>query len=1274
MIAAVAVVALALVSGASAVAGRASTSSPASPAYDFVPHAIPTAPYDQIERANNAADLSGDGRPDLVIAGESYLVWYQNPPDPGRPGAVWTPHLIAKGVFGIASLVAIRDLNGDGRPDIVVGQTVRGASAPRQMAWFENKPSGWTRHTLSDDQSCHHLDFGDLNGDGLVDISCAGGSNGRVFWLQHPVQAKIANRWPDYVIDTRPVWGSRVADIDRDGHPDIVSGRAWYRNPDLTPTSKATQKSHWQRLPYTLRTDTAARGGWSPAYFNDLEEISVLDLNGDGRLDVVASLFGSSPESEVSVFLAPADPLTGTWTEIPLDPGPLFSVHTQVIADYDGSGRPQIAVGEMAWAGYAFGHNPGTTHIFVYRLEGRADDPSAWKRYSIAGDDIGTHAADAVDIDGDGRLDLISGEENSGNGNPVQNGRPRWWENRTVPDAPIVVQQPALSGTFRSGEQIWATDGSWAGATSYARQWYRCDADGQSNCAAIPAATSNTLQLGPDDAGHTVAFEVVASNGVGSTSSRSDASPVVDAAYAAPPANTAPPTISAPAFRVGAVVTGDDGSWQDASSFARQWYGCDADGQSNCLPIGGGTGSSLELTPAEGGRTVRFMVVASNTIGGTPAWSDASPVVALQPNRAPDGGFELDPKTYYYGSGSGRFLVSSAVSHGSSGHSWEIDGTGSGAKRIISRYKYVTAVPGEGYRASAWIKTAGLAPNAVVCLQILFYNKSGSVLGKTSCSPPLAGTNDWTNISIGGTSPAKTAFVRVDTILDKGEGTVWYDDLYLTGPAAAPNPVSDLVAAAVDGKVSLSWKKPTGGFDLIDIVRKAGADPSDPSDGTLVYSAKGASFTDLGVANGVEYHYAVWVERAGITSAPTRVDATPIAPVPVTYTAQPTGPYDGTAAGWTVGAVVHVTVGSTLTRLGKIFKPGSTAANTIAVWDEATQAMLFSATVSPAAPAVDLAPLALQANKRYVLGVKEGAGTPWSKAHQLTGLPAFLVVDDSAFAAGSGLSYPGGRDGNAGFSNEDWTMTLTPGGSTTSVSPVTGLQAAAGDGRVDLSWTSPAGPFDSIEIVRKAGADPADPSDGALVCVCAGTSVADTGLTNGTEYRYAAWASRGIALSIPARAGATPAAPAAVTYATQPSGSYSGTAANRVLGAVFHVTVDKTLTEIGKVFAPGSTAANTIAVWDEATQVLLFSGSVSPASPSIAVSPQLLLQAGKRYVLGVKEASGSPWSPGRLLTGLPGFLVVDDSAFLNTSTLSYPTGRDGTPGFSNEDWTMSFAP
>src|SRR5205085_2764280 len=103
------------------------------------------------------------------------------------------------------------------------------------------------------------------------------------------------------------------------------------------------------------------------------------------------------------------------------------------------------------------------------------------------------------------------------------------------------------------------------------------------------------------------------------------------------------------------------------------------------------------------------------------------------------------------------------------------------------------------------------------------------------------------------------------------------------------------------------------------------------------------------------------------------------------------------------------------------------------------------------------------------------------------------------------------------------TPTATPPAPPSAPSPVTSLSATAGNTTVALTWTNPSGGFDQIKVVRKAGSDPADPTDGNAVATGAAiTSAADTGLTNGTTYNYAVWAFSGALFSPATRATATP--------------------------------------------------------------------------------------------------------------------------------------------------------
>jgi hypothetical protein len=379
---------------------------PASTASRFARHTIDQGAFAQVTHVNGVGDVSGDGRPDLVVGGNTWLVWFENPR--------WKPHLIAPGGYGVGSTIVVRDLNGDGRADVLTGDPTT-----RTMVWFQRTRAGWARHTLATGVYCHNIDFGDLNGDGRVDIACADAIYGRVAWLERPT---VAGRpWVVHRIDDgRTFWGAKIVDIDRDGRPDVVAGRAWYRNEgDGTFT----------RYAYTALQDTARpTEGYPGWYFDDHEYLSVLDLNRDRRPDIVATVFAGSQEGQLWAFLAPADPRTQAWQAVLVDRGPLFSVHSQAAADFDGTGAVQVAVAEMDVGGYGFGPNPDPK-LLLYRLVGPASDPASWQRRRV--DTVGSHEAVAVDVDGDGRLDLIGGDENGDRAVPPRKGVARWWRNET---------------------------------------------------------------------------------------------------------------------------------------------------------------------------------------------------------------------------------------------------------------------------------------------------------------------------------------------------------------------------------------------------------------------------------------------------------------------------------------------------------------------------------------------------------------------------------------------------------------------------------------------------------------------------------------------------------------------------------------------------------------------------------------------------------------------------------------------------------------------------
>jgi hypothetical protein len=418
--------------GSATVAPLLAAAPAASPALTFVRRDLSSSPFGQVTEGINVGDIDGDGRPDLVVGGDQYLLWYHNPD--------WTPNLIANGYkFAGGAMVVVRDMDGDGRLDVLTGRYIITDTNNRQLVWYGNTPSGWAPHFVSTTSYCHDMAFADFNGDGRADTACDDHKAKVVSWLQAPTNPTL--QWTTHVVDSRGVMGADVADIDRDGKVDIVAGRAWYRNDGA---------GNFVRYPYTTLTDEADR------FFDDYSKVNVLDLDVDGRVDVFVTLFANSREGQVWAFLAPPDPRTQGWTGVQIDPGPLFGVHTQAVARFDGTSRPQLMVAETNIGGYGFGPNPDP-QIYLYRLVGSASDPAGWERTLV--DHVGTHEGRAVDLNGDGFPDIAGGEENTDLVSPPRNGQVSWWQNTTgavsgtTTTTPTGTTAPASTTTLPGGSQ-----------------------------------------------------------------------------------------------------------------------------------------------------------------------------------------------------------------------------------------------------------------------------------------------------------------------------------------------------------------------------------------------------------------------------------------------------------------------------------------------------------------------------------------------------------------------------------------------------------------------------------------------------------------------------------------------------------------------------------------------------------------------------------------------------------------------------------------------------
>lgn len=343
-------------------------------------------------------DLTGNGRPDVIVGGagegfpgkrfinaaedrgiptfrrlrslvgyaETNLFWYENPGFE-RHDVAAVPHLDVGGTVG--------DITGDGRPNVVAGQGIR----ENDVYWFEmpdDPREPWTEHLLTDSfEKYHDLAVADVDDDGDPEVVGISQESETVFYYDIPADPR-RTPWPEeclHVVDEgRTLEGIAVVDIDGDGTTELIAGTNLYRPSPFG-------NGRWEREPIV--------SGW------DQTRVAVADLDGDGDLDVVLSE-GDSPELGTH-------PGRVAWFEGPEWDGTvlaedLFCPHSLQVADFSGSGRPDIYVAEMG-----LGTNDNPEHLlFVNRGDGEFET-----RTVATG--VETHEARAVDLTGNGRPDVV---------------------------------------------------------------------------------------------------------------------------------------------------------------------------------------------------------------------------------------------------------------------------------------------------------------------------------------------------------------------------------------------------------------------------------------------------------------------------------------------------------------------------------------------------------------------------------------------------------------------------------------------------------------------------------------------------------------------------------------------------------------------------------------------------------------------------------------------------------------------------------------------------
>ena len=339
-------------------------------------------------------DLDGDGKPDLVAANynDNTVSVYRNIASSGISSGSFASPVTYTG-FSNPFSVAIGDLDGDGKPDLVVtnyGNTVSVLLNTSTIGSITSS-SFATNVDFSTGNRPTRIAIGDLDGDGKPDLvtSNVSGGNISIFRNTSTIGSITSSSFAAKVdFSTGGGFPNDIAigDLDGDGKPDLAVATNGRNSVSVflnTSTIGSITSSS-----FAAKVDFATAGG---AF-----SVAIGDLDGDSKPDLaIASQSGTvSVLRNISTSGSITTGSFGTHVDFALGANPQFIA----IGDLDGDGKPDLVVENLDDGTVSVLRNTSTSgSITSSSFSAKVDFVSGANPQSIA---IG-------DLDGDGKPDLV---------------------------------------------------------------------------------------------------------------------------------------------------------------------------------------------------------------------------------------------------------------------------------------------------------------------------------------------------------------------------------------------------------------------------------------------------------------------------------------------------------------------------------------------------------------------------------------------------------------------------------------------------------------------------------------------------------------------------------------------------------------------------------------------------------------------------------------------------------------------------------------------------
>ncbi len=344
-------------------------------------------------------DVNGDGKPDIVVVDSHRVVWFENP--------TWKMRTIIKGMTRADNVcIAAADIDGDGKIDLALGADWKpfNTKSGGTLQWLKqpnNLDEPWKMYPIGEEPTVHRIRFADLEGNGkpvlLVGPLMGRGSTAGKNWMDGSPARLLAYRIPKD--PTRDRWVPEVIDeslhVMHNFWP--IPARSGKGMDVLTASYDGVHRISRQGEKWA-RQQIGTGNQSTPAGKRGASEIKMGKLTG-GR-EVIATIEPWHGD-QVVVYTPPAKE-GGLWQRHVIDESLRWG-HAVWCADLDGDGSDELIIGVRDDRGKKPGERRG---VRIYKaLDGEG---KRWQRQLLDEGGVAVEDLACADLHGEGKIDIVA--------------------------------------------------------------------------------------------------------------------------------------------------------------------------------------------------------------------------------------------------------------------------------------------------------------------------------------------------------------------------------------------------------------------------------------------------------------------------------------------------------------------------------------------------------------------------------------------------------------------------------------------------------------------------------------------------------------------------------------------------------------------------------------------------------------------------------------------------------------------------------------------------